>query len=142
MRIRSVWVKSPFLAIGVAICFVTNAQTRDFSRQVATIQKAPEAKLLDELSKMAQGFSKNTPAQIDRITVALGAIFVRDTKTFIYKYESSESIDPVKGKAYLARGNCGDPVLKAFMQRGVTFRHQYIGAAGQFVIDVTYHDCI
>jgi hypothetical protein len=100
-----------------------------------------EEKLLSVGAEMGDAVSANSPRRIDGTTVLLGAIFVRQTKTFIYKYDASQTLDLVMGKAFVIRQSCSDPMRKAYMYRGFVFRHSYSTPSGQQNLDVRYSDC-
>jgi hypothetical protein len=100
-----------------------------------------EKKLLNVCVDMAEAVSLNAPVRVDKITVMLGAVCVTQTKTFIYKYETSEKLNAEIGKAYVIRHTCADPIRKAFMYRGIIFRHIYVMPSNQQMFDVRYSDC-
>lgn len=106
-----------------------------------SVMNYSESKLLSVGADMAEAVSANAPRRIDNITVLLGAIFVRQTKTFIYKYDANQPIDLTTGRGFVVRQACGDPIRKAFMRRGFVFRHSYVTPSGQQNMDVRYGDC-
>lgn len=106
-----------------------------------SVMNYSESKLLSVGADMAEAVSANSPRRIDNVTVLLGAIFVRQTKTFIYKYDVSQPIDLALGRGFTVRQACGDPMRKAYMYRGFVFRHSYITPSGQQNLDVRYGDC-
>lgn len=90
---------------------------------------------------MAQAISRSAPSQIDSVTVLLGAIFVKDTKTFIYKYESKEQLDKNKMQKIISKYTCSNRIQRAFMERGLTIQHNYITPVDQQEISVRIKDC-
>ena len=106
-----------------------------------SVMNYSEEKLLSVGAAMGEAVSSNSPRRVDSTTILLGAIFVRQTKTFIYKYDSSQTLDLAMGKTLVNRQFCGDPMRKAFMYRGFVFRHSYTTPSGQQNLDVRYSDC-
>lgn len=106
-----------------------------------SVMNYSESKLMSVCVDMAQAVSLNAPVRVDKITIMVGAVCVRQTKTFIYKYETSEKLDAAVGKPYVIRHTCADPIRKAFMYRGIVFRHIYVMPSGQQMFDVRYSDC-
>jgi hypothetical protein len=97
---------------------------------------------LDKAGKiMSDGVSKSTPAQVDKTTVLLGTIYVKDTKTFIYKYESSITLDRQKMSEIVPSHTCSDPIRKSLMHKGMTFKHIYLTPSGEVDYTVNYLDC-
>ena len=126
----------------VAVTLLTcNPVFADVNSVANNVMNYSDNKVLSAGMDMAEAVSANAPVRVDKITVMLGAVFVRQTKTFIYKYETSQALDPTVGKKYVFRHTCADPIRKAFMYRGVVFRHAYITPSGQQMFDVRYSDC-
>lgn len=126
-----------FFGIVVATHLTCGVAFADANR----VMNYSESKLLSVGADMAEAVSANAPRRIDNITVLLGAIFVRQTKTFIYKYDASQPLDLALGRAFIIRQSCGDPMRKAYMYRGFVFRHLYTTPSGQQNLDVRYGDC-
>lgn len=51
----------------------------------AAVMNAPEAQVLKTAKLMAEGVSRNAPTQVSRDITLVSAVFVADTKTFIYR---------------------------------------------------------
>ena len=105
--------------------------TPSFADLPADIGRASEDQILVAGKKMAEGLAQNAPAQIDRTTILRGGIFVNNTKTVIYKYESSIPLDQEKMYSYIRKQMCLDPIKLAFMKRGIRYRHDYTTPASR-----------
>ena len=105
------------------------------------IMQYSDAQINNTGKKMAEAISRASPAQVDAGTKLLGAIYAPDTKTIIYKYETTFSIETSKIPSYLSRQTCADPIRKALMYRGVKFKHIYFTPIGQETGVVKYQDC-
>lgn len=97
------------LAVTLLTCDTALADLAD------RIMNYSESKLLSMGTEMAEAVAANAPVRVDSATVMVGAIFVRQTKTFIYKYDIGQTLDLGSVKSYAVRSACGDPVRKAFM---------------------------
>jgi len=106
------------------------------------ILKLTDSQIMSTAKQMADAVSRNAPSTIDRSTTLLGAIFVSDTKTFIYKYESTTALDGAKMPSYIAHHTCSSRIRKSFMLRGITFKHVYITPTGEQATSVRYKDCL
>jgi hypothetical protein len=141
-------VEAPILKVGRALAIrcsglvaATLFACGDASADANSVMNYSDTRLLSAGAEMAEALSANAPVRVDKSTVLLSAIFVRQTKTFIYRYESSQPIDLGLGRSYAIRVACGDPIRKAFMYRGLVFRHSYLTPTGQQNLDVRYSDC-
>jgi hypothetical protein len=105
------------------------------------IAQASDAQILIAGKKMAEALARTAPSQIDGTTILRGGIFFPDTKTVIYKYDSSIALDPKKMNSYIGRQMCADPVKLAFMKRGVRYRHDYTTPLGLQSVVITHKDC-
>lgn len=130
------YFKRILLTISVNALILTSA-----SADANSVMNYSEIKLLSVCVDMAEAVSLNAPIRVDKITVMLGAVCVTQTKTFIYKYETTEKLNATMGKQYVIRHMCADPIRKAFMYRGIVFRHTYVMPIGQQMFDVRYSDC-
>lgn len=121
----------------VSTCYITSshADTAD------AIMKVSDAEILKTAKMMAEGVSRNSPTQIDSVTIALGAVFVQDTRTFIYKYSSSVSLDSYLMKKMIPADTCGNRIRKNLMKRGITFEHIYKTPFGEQSQAVRINDC-
>lgn len=116
-------------------CSLAYADTAD------NVLRYSDSQIMSTAKTMADGVSRASPSQIDAATTLLGAIFSPDTKTIIYKYETSVSIDSSKMHSYLVKLTCSDRIIRALMYRGVKFKHVYLTPTGQEAGLVTYEDC-
>lgn len=91
--------------------------------------------------QMANAISNSAPTTVDRFTTLLGAVYVPESMTFIYKYESSVKLDENKMRSYITHNTCADKIRKSYMIRGLTFKHIYITPAGQRETTVRQQDC-
>lgn len=105
------------------------------------LSKYSDSEISQIANQMANKLSAETPKRIDSTTVLLGTIYLSQTKTFTYRYESSVPLDQTKGKVQAARSNCANQTLRAFMARGIVFRHAYLTPAGAQNFDVRISDC-
>ena len=112
-----------------------------FADTADNVLKYTDAQVISAAKQMANAISRSAPATIDSSTTLLGAIFVSDTKTFIYKYESTSALDIKKMPGYVARHTCADRIRKSFMLRGIIFKHVYITPIGQQAASVRHQDC-
>lgn len=121
----------------LALCCVTpvHADTAD------EILKLPQNRVDATAKYMAESASRSLPAQIDAATRGMSALFVSDTRTLIFKYETTVDLDPSLMGSYLAKRNCADPISKALMYRGITYEHRYLTPSGERKASVTYKDC-
>jgi hypothetical protein len=125
----------------VVAAFVLMISLKAIADTADNILRYSESQLLRAGQTMAEGVARSSPSQIDSTTVLLGAIFARDTKTFIYKYESSIRLDPSRMAQAIPRYTCADRIRRALMSKGITFKHVYITPAGQLERSVTIRDC-
>lgn len=106
------------------------------------IMRMPESQLMSAAKDMATFVSKGAPAQIDSGTTLLGAFFIPDTKTFMYKYQTTMSFGDEAGmQSYLVRNSCGEKTRKAFLARGIRYKHVYLTPTGEKAFYVRYSDC-
>lgn len=105
------------------------------------ILRASDAQITSTAKQVAESVARSIPARIDSTTVLVGFVFVLDTKTFIYKYNSEIFLDDVKMHSYITHLMCTDKIKLAFMSRGITYKHIYITPAGQQAIAVRNSDC-
>lgn len=94
-----------------------------------------------EATSFANSISKSAPMQIDSSTKILGAMYISDTKTFFYRYQSSVALNLSLAKPAIIRHTCSSPVRAAYMTRGLTFRHEYLTPVGTAVVEVRRRDC-
>ena len=90
---------------------------------------------------MAEALAQSAPAQIDRTTILNGGIFFQNTKTIIYKYESSISLDQEKMYSHIRKQMCLDPIKLAFMKRGIRYRHDYTTPTALQTVTIAIKDC-
>jgi hypothetical protein len=98
-------------------------------------------KLLSIATSLANEISKNSPQQVDKITILRGAVFVPQTRTFIYSYETSTQINPTSARLDAIRRTCVDPIKKAFLYRNIVFQHIYATPTSQHILQIKYADC-
>ena len=115
--------------------------TPSFADLPADIGRASDDQILVAGKQMAEGLAQNAPAQIDRTTILRGGIFVKNTKTIIYKYESSILLDQQKMYSYIKNQMCLDPIKFAFMKRGIRYRHDYTTPASLQTVTIAAKDC-
>ena len=126
--------------IVVSACFFLCC-TSSFADTIDNILKASDSQLIEAAKTMAENLARTAPTPIDSTTFLLGAILSQQTKTFIYKYESSIRLDPSRMAEMIPRHTCADRIRRAFMTRGFTFKHVYITPAGQQEQAVKIHNC-
>lgn len=113
----------------------SNADTAD------DLMKSSDAQIMSVTKNMADSVARSLPAQLDAETKMMSVAFVRDTKTFIYKYDATASLEPSLMVPYLSKNNCDNRILKALMYRGITFKHVYSTPSGEQSASITYKNC-
>jgi len=128
---------SKFSLLSVGLFFSLSC----YADLASDILRASDEQILVAGKKMAESLARSAPSQVDQTTVLMGGVFSTDTKTIIYKYDSTISLDPRKMRSYIGRQMCGDPVKKAFMKRGIRYRHDYMTPAGLQSVTIASKDC-
>lgn len=126
------------LRIVIALSLLTINQVHASAENILKLSNSD----FDNFGKsMADGISKSSPQQIDRTTILLGALYVNQTKTFIYKYKSDAPINSSAIKSYIIKNTCGNTTRRAFLQRGGIFEHAYLTPDGEQKIKIKFSDC-
>jgi len=90
---------------------------------------------------MAEALAKKAPLQLDKTTYLTSGIFYSETKTLFYKYNSTIPLISEKMKPYIKRQMCSDPMRRAFMRRGIKYRHDYDTPTGLQSVTISIKDC-
>ena len=100
-----------------------------------------DAEVVSRATYLANEVAKTLPRVADSTTTVTGALFVPQTKTFIYQYRTNTNLDGEKMKQYLPAMTCGDPVRKSYVRRGIIFRHEYYTPTGLVAMNVGKKEC-
>jgi len=137
---KRLWHGRVFL-LAIALATAANGQAPDRSLP-EKIRTMPQSQVMALGKTMAEGIADASPAQVDSTTYLLAAVFSPQTNTLIYQYESTVPInDTASLSSKVARYHCADPIRKAFMDRGIRFKHVYITPSGQREVYTSARDC-
>ena len=107
----------------------------------SSVYRMSESQLLADAEMVANETAKNLPRNVDSTTISTSALFVKQTKTFIYQYRTTVPLDSQKMLSYVAQHTCSGKHRRAYMDRGIVIRHEYLTPTGLVAFNITARDC-
>ena len=135
-RAKPTWINPLYLF--AALLMTSNTAYAD---AISNVQNYTDQQFASTAKLMAEAVSRSAPAQIDNVTTLLGAVYLPDYKIFQYRYESTTPLNHQKGQKYLEKHTCSDPLRRAYMSRGMIFKHVYYTPTGQVTFTVSRSSC-
>ena len=133
---------SRFNSIQVSLAiFIFVSSSLVIAEPASSVYRMSESQLLADAEMVANETAKNLPRNVDSTTVNTSVLFVKKTKTFIYQYRSTAPLDSKKMFPYVVQHTCSGKHRKAYMDRGIVIRHEYLTPTGLIAFNVTARDC-
>lgn len=116
-----------FAALFVAIVFCAVASASPLTEK---IRNASSSEVQSLAKYVAEQVAKDTPTRIDGATTLTAVIFTSSTNTFIYRYEFNARLNPGYIRTRLIAGICSNEILRAFLDKAITFQYYYYAPDG------------
>lgn len=108
------------------------------------ISRASEHELISITKIIAQNLARDTPTQIDGVTVLTAVTFVSSTKTLIYYYQTTSVPIPESLHPQIINGVCTNEILNALLNKSINFQYYYtsLNSKHLLTLDVKFGDCV
>jgi len=128
----------------ISFLLLSSISINAVSATIAEKIRTQNPEQLDQIAKQVAGsIAAELPIRINKDSTITSVMYMKNTKTFMYFYAVINIENPISFKKDAVAWACTDPIMSAFMDKGIRYKYIYANHEGKQMGSyyVTMNDC-